>query len=103
MAALCCHHSKVQTCRMDSTESERKKNNCCKKFLSKKKNKCQHHKQCRDYRCHCSPGTSILALSTAEVQLPKIPSSSFNKSYSNLLFVYPLDGYFYPWVPPKIS
>lgn len=103
MAALCCHQSKVQTCRMNDTESESQKNNCCKKFLSKKKIKCQHHKQCPDCSCHCTPVTSILALSTAEMQLPKIPASSFKKSYGSLLFVYLLDGYFYPWVPPKIS
>ncbi|MFU1856351.1 hypothetical protein ACK8HY_04955 [Sphingobacterium sp. NGMCC 1.201703] len=96
-----CHQSKANTCSIDSPEHANKKQDCCHK--AKKKPLCQHRKQCRDCSCHCAAATSILAVSTLPVQLPKISFSILKKLYRGLLPVYLSEGYFYPWVPPKIA
>jgi len=96
-----CHQSKAKTCPIANPDHASKKHDCCQK--AKKKPLCQHRKQCRDCSCHCAAATSILAVSTFPVQLPKISFSIFKKLYSGLLPVYLSEGYFYPWVPPKIA
>jgi len=102
-AVFPCHQSqsKAETCPIDSRDHARKKHDCCQK--AKKKQLCQHRKQSQDCSCHCASATTILAVPTLPVQLPKISVSNFKKLYSGLLSAYLSDGYFYPWVPPKIA
>lgn len=102
-AAFACHKKESHTSDAGHKTAAHAKEHCCTKSKSTKKAFCKQHKRGKNCNCQCAYGCTILAIYNPPQQSPRICAIAIKKNYKSIVPAFVSGGYYYPWVPPKIS